>query len=112
MCLASCHRAQERPRTRSWSSRAPAPTFSKAAIPAVLKARVGSVSMPSDAPPPMNAVPQPAHPTDLPSLLEVTGLNVSFGATRALSDVDLVVGAGELVAVAGEPGAGKTTLVR
>ncbi|HEY3728465.1 MAG TPA: ATP-binding cassette domain-containing protein [Solirubrobacteraceae bacterium] len=47
-----------------------------------------------------------------PSLLEVSELHVSSGSVRALSEVDLTVGAGELVAVAGEPGAGKTTLVR
>jgi signal transduction histidine kinase/ABC-type multidrug transport system ATPase subunit len=45
-------------------------------------------------------------------VLQVSGLNVSFGPARALADVSLTLGPGELVAVAGEPGAGKTTLVR
>ncbi|MFZ0089897.1 MAG: ATP-binding cassette domain-containing protein, partial [Solirubrobacteraceae bacterium] len=45
-------------------------------------------------------------------LLEVSGLNVSFGPLRALSHVELTIRRGELVAIAGEPGAGKTTLVR
>jgi signal transduction histidine kinase/ABC-type multidrug transport system ATPase subunit len=45
-------------------------------------------------------------------LLRVSGLTVSFGRLRALSDVNLTVGAGELVAVTGEPGSGKTTLVQ
>jgi signal transduction histidine kinase/ABC-type multidrug transport system ATPase subunit len=45
-------------------------------------------------------------------LLRVSGLSVGLGPGRALTDVDLTIGAGELVAVAGEPGAGKTTLVR
>jgi signal transduction histidine kinase/ABC-type multidrug transport system ATPase subunit len=45
-------------------------------------------------------------------LLRVSGLSVSFGRHPALSDVNLTVGAGELVAVTGEPGSGKTTLVR
>jgi len=45
-------------------------------------------------------------------LLTAAGLSVSFGPVPALTGVDLAVGAGELVAVAGEPGAGKTTLVR
>jgi signal transduction histidine kinase/ABC-type multidrug transport system ATPase subunit len=44
--------------------------------------------------------------------LRVSGLSVNVGRHRALSDVDLSIGAGELVAVTGEPGSGKTTLVR
>lgn len=45
-------------------------------------------------------------------LLRVSGLNVGLGPGHALTDVDLTIGSGELVALAGEPGAGKTTLVR
>jgi signal transduction histidine kinase/ABC-type multidrug transport system ATPase subunit len=45
-------------------------------------------------------------------LLSVSGLTVSFGAVQALAGLDLGITEGELVAVAGEPGAGKTTLVR
>jgi putative ABC transport system ATP-binding protein len=40
-----------------------------------------------------------------------TGVVVRFGATTALGGVDLVVRAGELVAVTGHSGAGKTTLL-
>src|ERR1700759_4918885 len=47
-----------------------------------------------------------------PPLLAVEGLSVNFGPFRALSDVDLRIAPGELVALAGEPGAGKSTLVR
>jgi signal transduction histidine kinase/ABC-type multidrug transport system ATPase subunit len=47
-----------------------------------------------------------------PPLLHVSGLAVGAPGARALSGVDLTVGSGELVALAGEPGAGKTTLVR
>lgn len=45
-------------------------------------------------------------------MLEVSGVAVSFGSVTALEGIDLRVGAGELVAVCGEPGAGKTALVR
>ena len=40
------------------------------------------------------------------------GLSLSFGATRALRDVDLDVHAGERVVVVGENGAGKSTLMK
>ena len=42
----------------------------------------------------------------------MSGLDVRFGAVRALDGVDLSVRPGELIALAGENGAGKTTLVR
>jgi signal transduction histidine kinase/ABC-type multidrug transport system ATPase subunit len=47
-----------------------------------------------------------------PPLLTVGGLSANFGPVRALSDVDLRIARGELVALAGEPGAGKSTVVR
>ncbi|HWF56372.1 MAG TPA: ATP-binding cassette domain-containing protein, partial [Solirubrobacteraceae bacterium] len=50
--------------------------------------------------------------TQTSPLLRISGLTVGFGSVRALSDVRLDVRAGELVAIAGEPGAGKSTLVR
>jgi signal transduction histidine kinase/ABC-type multidrug transport system ATPase subunit len=59
----------------------------------------------------MNAAPLHAEP-QAPPLLAVDGLSVNFGPFRALSDVDLRIAPGELVALAGEPGAGKSTLVR
>jgi branched-chain amino acid transport system ATP-binding protein len=43
-------------------------------------------------------------------LLEVRGLNVTFGGVRALGDVSFSVREGELFAVIGPNGAGKTTL--
>ncbi|MDQ0316873.1 branched-chain amino acid transport system ATP-binding protein [Amorphus orientalis] len=45
-------------------------------------------------------------------LLEVSGLDVSYGRTRAVKGADLTVGQGEIVAVLGANGAGKTSLLR
>ena len=50
---------------------------------------------------------QPGRP-----LLELRGINKSFGAVRALTDVDFEVGAGEVVALVGDNGAGKSTLIK
>ncbi len=43
-------------------------------------------------------------------LLEVQGLTIAFGGLTCLSELDLVVGEGEIVSVIGPNGAGKTTL--
>ena len=45
-------------------------------------------------------------------MLEVSGVSVTFGSVAALEGIDLRVGAGEIVAISGEPGAGKTALIR
>jgi branched-chain amino acid transport system ATP-binding protein len=45
-------------------------------------------------------------------MLELQGVSVSYGAVRAVVDLDLTVGAGEVVAVLGANGAGKTTTLR
>jgi branched-chain amino acid transport system ATP-binding protein len=49
--------------------------------------------------------------TDAP-LLRVEGLGSHYGPVRALAEVSLTVGAGELVAIVGANGAGKSTLLR
>lgn len=46
------------------------------------------------------------------ALLSLRGVNKSFGAVKALTDVDLDVSAGEVVALVGDNGAGKSTLVK
>ncbi|GAA2736355.1 ATP-binding cassette domain-containing protein [Actinocorallia aurantiaca] len=44
--------------------------------------------------------------------LSLRGINKSFGAVAALTDIELDVAAGEVVAVVGDNGAGKSTLVK
>jgi signal transduction histidine kinase/ABC-type multidrug transport system ATPase subunit len=61
---------------------------------------------------PVNETPARQEVVDRPPLLRVSGLSVNFGPVRALAGVNMTIGEGELVALAGEPGAGKTALVR
>ena len=49
---------------------------------------------------------------DSAPLLRLSGLRVAYGSIPALRGVDLVVGAGEAVALLGANGAGKSTLIR
>jgi D-xylose transport system ATP-binding protein len=47
-----------------------------------------------------------------PPLLDVRGVNKSFGPVHVLRDVDFTVRAGEVTALVGDNGAGKSTLVK
>ena len=48
----------------------------------------------------------------MPKLLEVSGLNASYGATRVLFDVGFSLEEGSITAILGANGAGKTTTLR
>ncbi|MBY8977437.1 ABC transporter ATP-binding protein [Rhodobacteraceae bacterium NNCM2] len=45
-------------------------------------------------------------------MLDVSGISVFYGASQALFEVDLAVGAGQAVALMGRNGMGKTTTIR
>jgi len=42
-------------------------------------------------------------------VLQIEGLNKSFGGLRAIHDLNLAVGEGEIVGIIGPNGSGKTT---
>ncbi|OGS77065.1 MAG: ABC transporter ATP-binding protein [Gallionellales bacterium GWA2_55_18] len=53
-----------------------------------------------------------AHEANLPPLLEVRNLQVAYGGIHAVKGIDLHIWAGELVALIGSNGAGKTTMLK
>jgi D-xylose transport system ATP-binding protein len=54
----------------------------------------------------------PLATSDRRPLLELRGVGKRYGSVTALSDVDMMVHAGEVVALVGDNGAGKSTLVK
>jgi branched-chain amino acid transport system ATP-binding protein len=48
----------------------------------------------------------------MPELLEVKGLNASYGATQVLYDMNFSLAQGQITAILGANGAGKTTTLR
>lgn len=50
--------------------------------------------------------------TDHPWLIEMRGINKTFGAVKALIDVDLTIRPGEILGLVGDNSAGKSTLMK
>ena len=65
----------------------------------------------ADTPAPGEAGP-PAAPGAGEPLLRLRGISKNFGPVRALTDVDLDLHAGEVTALAGDNGAGKSVLIK
>lgn len=60
-------------------------------------------------PAPTDSAPKAIHSTEL---IRLDSISLYYGKTRALSDISLTVQAGEIVAIMGRNGAGKSSLLR
>ncbi len=58
------------------------------------------------------AEPRGAAPASAPPLLHLHNISKSFGAVHALVDIDLEIPAGQVTALAGDNGAGKSVLIK
>ena len=45
-------------------------------------------------------------------MIEIKGINKSYGSLQVLRDVNATIGNGEIVSIVGPSGAGKTTLLQ
>jgi len=61
---------------------------------------------------PISMSAAPVAETDPQAILQVSGLNVYYGESHILRDVDLSVAPGEMVCLIGRNGVGKTTLLK
>ena len=59
----------------------------------------------------ITTTPTPAARLDAP-LLRLSNINMSFGATRVLTDINIEVRRGEVLCLLGDNGAGKSTLIK
>ncbi len=83
-----------------------------AADEAVITAYLGSGRTPETSGPAAPERRRRQSPSQLRPLLEVEHLSVSYGVIEAVADVSLVVAQGEIAALIGANGAGKTTVLR
>jgi D-xylose transport system ATP-binding protein len=59
-----------------------------------------------------NEGPAPSSPDEAAPLLRLEGIGKTFGPVRALAGIDLAIQAGEVTALCGDNGAGKSVLVK